>query len=86
MTPANASATATEPVSASGHAPASERSSQAAAAPHAAAVPAARASSRWCWFYVDELGRLNQKLAAAADRVRLLVAGIPVSVKGAGPA
>ncbi|MWL88249.1 bifunctional adenosylcobinamide kinase/adenosylcobinamide-phosphate guanylyltransferase [Cupriavidus sp. SW-Y-13] len=32
-------------------------------------------------FYVDELGRLNQKLAAAADRVRLLVAGIPVAVK-----
>lgn len=37
-------------------------------------------------FYVDELGRLNQKLAAAADRVRLLVAGIPVVVKGADPA
>ncbi len=37
-------------------------------------------------FYVDELGRLNQKLAAAADRVRLLVAGIPVPVKGADPA
>ncbi|WP_020204328.1 bifunctional adenosylcobinamide kinase/adenosylcobinamide-phosphate guanylyltransferase [Cupriavidus sp. WS] len=37
-------------------------------------------------FYVDELGRLNQKLAAAADRVRLVVAGIPVSVKGADPA
>jgi len=37
-------------------------------------------------FYVDELGRLNQKLAAAADRVRLLVAGIPVAVKGADPA
>ncbi len=36
-------------------------------------------------FYVDELGRLNQKLAAAADRVRLLVAGIPVAVKGADP-
>ncbi|CAG9177590.1 bifunctional adenosylcobinamide kinase/adenosylcobinamide-phosphate guanylyltransferase [Cupriavidus respiraculi] len=33
-------------------------------------------------FYVDELGRLNQKLAAAADCVRLLVAGIPVPVKG----
>ncbi|RZT41301.1 bifunctional adenosylcobinamide kinase/adenosylcobinamide-phosphate guanylyltransferase [Cupriavidus agavae] len=32
-------------------------------------------------FYVDELGRLNQKLAAAADRVRLLVAGIPVAIK-----
>jgi len=37
-------------------------------------------------FYVDELGRLNQKLAAAADRVRLLVAGIPVNVKGDDPA
>ena len=33
-------------------------------------------------FYVDELGRLNQKLAAAADRVRLIVAGLPVNVKG----
>lgn len=32
-------------------------------------------------FYVDELGRLNQKLAAVADRVRLLVAGIPVAIK-----
>ncbi|CAG9180087.1 bifunctional adenosylcobinamide kinase/adenosylcobinamide-phosphate guanylyltransferase [Cupriavidus pinatubonensis] len=37
-------------------------------------------------FYVDELGRLNQKLAAAADCVRLLVAGIPVAVKGPDPA
>lgn len=37
-------------------------------------------------FYVDELGRLNQKLAAAADCVRLLVAGIPVPVKGTDPA
>lgn len=36
-------------------------------------------------FYVDELGRLNQKLAAAADRVRLLVAGIPVSIKDPAP-
>ncbi len=36
-------------------------------------------------FYVDELGRLNQKLAAAADRVRLLVAGIPVSIKDPTP-
>lgn len=33
-------------------------------------------------FYVDELGRLNQKLAAAADHVRLIVAGLPVNVKG----
>jgi len=37
-------------------------------------------------FYVDELGRLNQKLAATADCVRLLVAGIPVAVKGPDPA
>lgn len=37
-------------------------------------------------FYVDELGRLNQKLAAIADRVRLCVAGIPVNVKGDDPA
>jgi len=37
-------------------------------------------------FYVDELGRLNQKLAAAADRVRLLVAGLPVAIKGPDPA
>ena len=37
-------------------------------------------------FYVDELGRLNQKLAAAADCVRLLVAGIPVAVKAPDPA
>ncbi len=36
-------------------------------------------------FYVDELGRLNQKLAAAADRVRLLVAGIPVAIKDPSP-
>ncbi|MCL9849975.1 bifunctional adenosylcobinamide kinase/adenosylcobinamide-phosphate guanylyltransferase [Ralstonia solanacearum P673] len=34
-------------------------------------------------FYVDELGRLNQRLAAQADRVHLLVAGIPMPVKGA---
>ncbi len=33
-------------------------------------------------FYVDELGRLNQRLAAQADRVHLLVAGIPMPVKG----
>lgn len=36
-------------------------------------------------FYVDELGRLNQKLAAAADRVRLLVAGIAVAIKDPSP-
>jgi adenosylcobinamide kinase/adenosylcobinamide-phosphate guanylyltransferase len=33
-------------------------------------------------FYVDELGRMNQRLAAQADCVRLMVAGIPVAVKG----
>jgi len=33
-------------------------------------------------FYVDELGRLNQRLAALADNVHLLVAGIPMVAKG----
>lgn len=33
-------------------------------------------------FYMDELGRLNQRLAAHADTVRLMVAGLPVAVKG----
>ena len=33
-------------------------------------------------FYVDELGRLNQRLAALADSVHMLVAGIPLVVKG----
>lgn len=32
--------------------------------------------------YVDELGRLNQRIAARCPRVRLLVAGISVPVKG----
>lgn len=32
--------------------------------------------------YRDALGRANQKLAAAADKVVLLVAGIPLAVKG----
>jgi adenosylcobinamide kinase/adenosylcobinamide-phosphate guanylyltransferase len=32
--------------------------------------------------YRDALGRANQKLAAAADRVVLMVAGIPLAVKG----
>ncbi|WP_296223590.1 bifunctional adenosylcobinamide kinase/adenosylcobinamide-phosphate guanylyltransferase [Ralstonia sp. UBA689] len=33
-------------------------------------------------FYVDELGRLNQRLAGLADNVHLLVAGIPMVIKG----
>jgi adenosylcobinamide kinase/adenosylcobinamide-phosphate guanylyltransferase len=32
--------------------------------------------------YRDMLGRANQRLAAAADRVHLLVAGLPISLKG----
>jgi adenosylcobinamide kinase/adenosylcobinamide-phosphate guanylyltransferase len=32
--------------------------------------------------FVDAAGRLHQAIAAAADRVTLVVAGIPVSVKG----
>ncbi|KWK70843.1 bifunctional adenosylcobinamide kinase/adenosylcobinamide-phosphate guanylyltransferase [Burkholderia ubonensis] len=31
--------------------------------------------------YVDELGRLNQRVAALATRVTLLVAGVPVTIK-----
>lgn len=31
--------------------------------------------------YVDELGRLHQRVAAQADKVTLMVAGIPLSVK-----
>ncbi|WP_179401615.1 bifunctional adenosylcobinamide kinase/adenosylcobinamide-phosphate guanylyltransferase [Burkholderia guangdongensis] len=31
--------------------------------------------------YVDELGRLNQRVAALATRVTLLVAGLPVAIK-----
>ena len=41
-------------------------------------VPADRLSRR----YVDELGRLHQRLAARADRVTLMVAGLPLEVKG----
>lgn len=33
--------------------------------------------------FVDELGRLHQLVAAACERVTLMVAGIPVAVKGA---
>jgi adenosylcobinamide kinase/adenosylcobinamide-phosphate guanylyltransferase len=32
--------------------------------------------------YRDVLGRANQRLAAAADRVYLLVAGLPIALKG----
>lgn len=32
--------------------------------------------------FVDDMGRLNQVVAARADRVVLMVAGLPVSVKG----
>jgi len=31
--------------------------------------------------YVDELGRLNQRIAASCNRVTLMVAGIPLAVK-----
>ena len=33
-------------------------------------------------FFVDEAGRLNQRVAALAQQVRLIVAGYPVNVKG----
>ena len=32
--------------------------------------------------YVDELGRLHQRIAQAAEQVTLMVAGIPMAVKG----
>ncbi|WP_244814085.1 bifunctional adenosylcobinamide kinase/adenosylcobinamide-phosphate guanylyltransferase [Caballeronia sp. Lep1P3] len=32
--------------------------------------------------YVDELGRLNQRVAAASARATLMVAGLPVALKG----
>ena len=41
-------------------------------------VPATASGRR----FADELGTLNQRLAAACDRVVLVVAGQPVSVKG----
>lgn len=34
--------------------------------------------------YVDELGRLNQRVASLAKHATLMVAGLPVAVKGAG--
>ena len=33
-------------------------------------------------FFVDEAGRMNQRVAALAQHVRLIVAGYPVNVKG----
>ncbi|MDR8728732.1 Bifunctional adenosylcobalamin biosynthesis protein CobP [Burkholderia pseudomultivorans] len=35
--------------------------------------------------YVDELGRLNQRIAALATRVTLLVAGLPLDLKAGAP-
>ena len=32
-------------------------------------------------FFVDEAGRLNQRVAAVAQHVRLIVAGCPVNIK-----
>src|SRR2546430_7062896 len=45
-------------------------------------VHAATATGR---FYCDLLGELNQRVAALADNVILMVAGIPVAVKGKVP-
>lgn len=33
--------------------------------------------------FVDALGRLNQQVAAACERVTLMVAGVPMAIKGA---
>ena len=33
--------------------------------------------------FLDELGMLHQRIAAQASRVVLVVAGVPVAVKGA---
>ena len=41
-------------------------------------VPATSAGRR----FADELGRLNQRIAAVCDRVVLVVAGQPMQVKG----
>ena len=32
--------------------------------------------------YVDALGRLNQQVAAVCDRVTLMAAGLPLTLKG----
>jgi adenosylcobinamide kinase/adenosylcobinamide-phosphate guanylyltransferase len=32
--------------------------------------------------YVDELGRLNQRVAAASTRATMMVAGLPLALKG----
>ena len=34
--------------------------------------------------FVDALGRLNQEVAAACDRVTLMAAGLPLTLKGRG--
>lgn len=44
-------------------------------------VPATASGRR----FADELGTLNQRLAALCDRVVLMVAGQPVPIKPAGP-
>jgi len=46
---------------------------------HLTVVPATEAGRR----FADELGTLNQRLAAMCDRVVLVVAGQPVTVKDA---
>jgi adenosylcobinamide kinase/adenosylcobinamide-phosphate guanylyltransferase len=36
--------------------------------------------------YVDELGRLNQRVAALSTHVTMMVAGLPLTLKTAGRA
>jgi adenosylcobinamide kinase/adenosylcobinamide-phosphate guanylyltransferase len=43
-------------------------------------VPASRSAR----IYLDLLGQLNQKVAAIADNVVLMVAGLPIHIKGSG--
>ena len=43
-------------------------------------VPLGKLSRRFC----DDIGRLHQDLAALCDRVTLMVAGLPLAVKGNG--